>query len=446
MTLETFGEEMRLALFALLLGWQSILCGQDFAKSKMSNWHQWRGPLGNGVVADADPPLNWDEKKNVKWFTKIPGEGSSTPIIWENQVFIVSAIETGKPAPNPPVKDPQSMTQPPSTLFEFVVFCLDRNTGETLWKKVLTELCPHSGKHQTHTYAASSPTTNGEYLFVSLGSYGIFCLKMNGDVVWSRDLGDMRTRRGWGEAISPVLHEDKLVVNWDHEDDSHLYVLNTKSGDTIWQTDRDEPTTWFTPLVLAHASRDLVILPGTNRVRCYDLDNGKQIWEVAGLTVNSIPSPVYDDNQIVCMSGYQGNAAVSIAINQALLTESPDVQWRLDRGMPYVPSPVLVDDRLYFTKGNEAILSCVDPKTGKPLFESERLPGLKGLYASPVAAGGKIYFCSREGTTLVIRNSAEFEILATNQLPDPIDASPAVIGNQMFLRTSSGVYCLQEPN
>jgi outer membrane protein assembly factor BamB len=424
----------------------TLAFGQEFDKTKMDNWHQWRGPLGNGVVVNANPPLNWDEKKNVKWFTKIPGEGSSTPIIWGNQLFVLSAIDTQRPAPNPPAKDPQSLTQPPSTLFEFVVFCLDRNSGDIIWQKVLTELCPHSGRHQTHSYAAASPTTDGQRLFVSFGSYGIYCLTMDGEVVWNRDLGDMRTRRGWGEAISPVLHEDKLIVNWDNEDDSRLYVLNAKSGETLWQTDRDEPTTWFTPLVLTYASRELVILPGTNRVRCYDLDNGKQIWEVTGLTVNSIPSPVYDDNQVVCMSGYQGNAAVSIAINQSLLTESPEVQWRLDRGMPYVPSPVLVDDRLYFTKGNEAVLSCIDAKTGKPLFDSQRLPGLKMLYASPVAAGGRIYFCARDGATLVIRNSAEFEILATNQLSHPIDASPAIIGNQMFLRSSSGVYCLQELN
>jgi outer membrane protein assembly factor BamB len=212
----------------------------------------------------------------------------------------------------------------------------------------------------------------------------------------------------------------------------------------VWQRERDEPTTWATPLIVDRQSQRQVITCGTNRIRSYDLETGEVIWESTGLTLNAIPSPVLNGDQVICMSGFQGSRAVSIDLPTSKAASGPDLKWQLDQDTPYVPSPLLTHGRLYFTKSNSAILTCVDAKNGKPVFATQRLTGLDNLYASPVATDRHIYFASREGTTLVIKNQPTFEIVAKNQLPGPIDASPAIVGKQIFLRTKSHLYCVQE--
>ncbi len=428
----------------------STILSQDFDTEKQNNWHQWRGPNASGVSNTAHPPLTWSDQTNIKWKVPIAGEGSSTPIIWGNAVIILSAIETNDVPKQPVQRHPESRTVPPNRVLEFVVWCLERETGDVRWKKVVTSAAPHEGRHNSTTYAAASPTTDGKHIFASFGSYGVFCLKFNGDIVWQRDLGDMRTRRGWGEAVSPVLHDNFLVVNWDQEDQSKLFVLDATKGETVWEVERDEPTTWATPLVVEFGGRTQLITNGTNRLRSYDLTTGKIIWESPGTTLNAIPCPVISDDQVICMAGYQGNMAMSIALNSQGNIPTRDtgpgkqIKWVVDRDTPYVPSPLAIDGRLYFTKGNSAILNCVDLETGKPIYELTRLPGLKNMYASPVATKDRIYFTSREGETLVIKNSPQFEVLAANRLSDDIDASPALAGNQLFLRGKRFLFCIEE--
>ncbi len=426
-------------LIAMMTG--STATAQDNRRIE-NNWHQWRGPLATGAAVIGDPPTTWSEAENIAWKVPIEGEGTSTPIVWDDRVFVLSAIITDQIPEKLPIADALSRTQPPKTIVQFVVWCLDRNDGKTLWKKVVAETAPHEGRHPSTTYAAASPVTDGKHLYVSFGSYGIFCLTLDGEVVWSQDLGDMRTRLGWGEGVSPVLHENQLVVMWDQEDQSKIFVLNTSDGSVLWQQQRDEPTTWATPVVATRNESTQVITSGTNKVRSYDIKTGNILWSVAGLTLNAIPCPVLVDDHVICMSGYKGNKAVSIDLASAGGSKNPTPDWQLDHDTPYVPSPLVTSGRLYFTKGLAAIVSCVDVKTGKPVFETQRLPGLDNLYASPVATNNNIYFSSREGKTLVIRNNPKFEVVATNQLDGQLDASPAISGDQIFLRTKSHLYCI----
>ena len=423
--------------------------GQDFEQEKQNNWHQWRGPAAAGISETAEPPLSWSEQSNVKWKVSIPGEGSSTPIIRNDSVIILSAIETDRVANQAVKVHAESRTQPSGKIFEFVVWCIQRETGEVRWKKVVAEAAPHEGRHESTTYAAASPTTDGKYIYASFGSYGVFCLDFEGELIWQRDLGDMRTRRGWGEAVSPVLHNDSLVVNWDQEDQSSIFVLNAITGETIWKKDRDEPTTWATPLVVEFKDSTQLITNGTNKVRSYDLANGELIWESPGTTLNAIPSPVRDDDQVICAAGYQGNMALAISLDShgtvsAEQTGSGQpIHWTYRQDTPYVPSPLVIDSRLFFTKANSSILNCLDAKTGQPIFASTRLPGLRSMYASPVATRERIYLTSREGVTLVISNGPKFEVLSTNVLDDAIDASPALAGKQLFLRGKQYLYCIE---
>jgi outer membrane protein assembly factor BamB len=437
--------------------WLAILCiwlipslvqAADFASERLDNWHQWRGPDANGSSPKGDPPTTWDAEKNIKWKAAIPGRGSATPIVWGDKVFILTAIDTGreaKPEDLPKLDTTrEKKTKAPTTYHQFVVLCLDRATGKERWRRVAAEKVPHEGHHPTHSYAAASPTTDGKYLYASFGSRGIYCYDLEGKLQWQRDFGRMETRLGWGEGTSPVLHGDSLIVNWDHEAGSFIACLDARTGKTRWKEDRDEVTSWATPLVVERKGRIQVVVTGTKRVRSYDLANGKLLWQAGGLTVNCIPSPLRAGDSVICMSGYKGAIAYALPLDvSGDVSDGSKLRWKYTRGTPYVPSPLLAGDRLYFTQTNEPRLTCLDVKTGKAVIDRELLPGLHTLYSSPVCAAGRIYLADREGTTLVFKRGDKLEVLATNDLGEPIDASPAVVGKQLFLRGAEHLYCIE---
>jgi outer membrane protein assembly factor BamB len=420
----------------------------DTQPSPLDNWPQWRGPEATGMAPTADPPLRWDDHTNIKWKTALPGRGSSTPIVWGDQVFLLTVIDTGRAAKpdDIPKPDPrfESKTKPPTTYHQFVVLSIDRQTGKIRWRQTAAERVPHEGHHPTHSYAAGSPTTDGKRLYASFGSHGVYCFDLDGKPLWQRDLGRMHTRFGWGEGTSPVVHGDSLIVNWDQEADSFLVCLDARTGQTKWKVERDEPTSWATPLVVEYKGRTQIIVSATKRVRSYDLATGKVLWQCGGQTVNVIPSPVACNGVVYCLSGYRGSAGLALPLDATGdITGSDRVIWRSKQGSPYVPSPVLAGDRLYFTERNEPLLTCLDIRTGKALIERERLPALSSLYASPVGAKDRIYFVGREGTTVVIKRADQLEVLSVNRLDDPIDASPAIAGKQLFLRGEKCLYCIE---
>jgi outer membrane protein assembly factor BamB len=409
-------------------------------------WPYWRGPLTTGAAPHGDPPVTWDEKTNIRWKAEIPGRGSSTPVVWGDCVFVATALDTGRAAKaeDLPKIDPkvERKTKAPTTYHRFVLICYDRATGKPRWERVAAERVPHEGHHPSHSYAAGSPTTDGKHVWVSFGSWGVYCYDFAGQLQWQRDLGLMNTRLAWGEASTPVLHGDNLVLNWDQEVNSRLIVLDAHTGKTRWETARDEPTTWNTPLVVEHKGKGQVIVNGTNKVRAYDLATGKQLWQCGGQTLNAIPSAVALGDVAYIMSGYRGSAAVAVSLD-ASGDVTDKVLWKYGKGTPYVPSPLLVDGKLYFTQSNDNLFTCLDAKTGKPYFEQVRLAGVGSFYASPVAAGGRIYLVDRDGTTLVLKQGTRVEVLATNPLDDEIDGSPVVVGRQLFLRGHKYLYCIE---
>lgn len=417
--------------------------------SVLTNWHQWRGPLASGVAPQGNPPTEWSETKNIRWKVAVPGVGSSTPIVWGDRIFLLTAIKTERTVDTvpPPQDQPKNSfgIVAPNSYHQFVVLCLDRKTGKTLWKRVAAELVPHEGHHPDNDYASASPTTDGKHLFVSFGSRGVFCYDLDGHKIWERDLGDLKTRNSFGEGSSPALYGDTLVSTWDQEQNSFIVAQDAATGEVRWRQDRDEVTSWATPLILERAGRVQVIVNATTRVRSYDLKTGELLWECGGQVTNVTPSPVATDKLAICMSGYRGSACYALPFDQrGDLTGTDKIVWQHGRGTPYIPSPLLYDDRLYFTQSNVGILTCLEASTGKPLFERTRLPEIGNMYASPVAAAGRVYLTSRSGTTLVIRHADTFEVLATNQLDDYTDASPAIVGDEIFLRGMKHLYCIGE--
>jgi outer membrane protein assembly factor BamB len=438
---------MRYSILLTLLA-STAVCPADDIPGRLDNWHHWRGPLANGTAPNADPPTTWDARTNVGWTAEVPGKGSATPIIWGDQVFVVTAVKTdrrGKPEDMPTV-DPkfERKTEPPTDYHQFLVYSFDRTTGKLRWKHLAAEKVPHEGHHESHSYAAGSPTTDGQRLYVSFGSFGVYCYDLSGKPLWSRHLGHLVTRLGWGEAVTPVIHGDSLLLNWDQEADSKLLCLDAATGKTKWEAPRDEKTSWNTPLVVEHKGRTQVILNGTTRVRSYDLATGKPIWTCEGMTVNAIPSAVAADGVAYIVSGYRGAAGVAVSLDATgEVKPGSGLVWKYGKGTPYVPSPLLSNGRLWFTAGNTNLLTILDAKSGKPLLEQERLPAVRSFYASPVAAAGRVYFTSQDGTTLVFREGDKPELLTTNKLNDPIDASPALVGKQIFLRAHGRLYCIE---
>jgi outer membrane protein assembly factor BamB len=437
--------------FITLTAWAAVTApAQAPARlDPLDNWHQWRGPLANGEAPRGKPPSRWDPKTNIKWKAELPGKGASTPIVWDDQVFVVTAIDTGKKA------DPKDIPQPdprfdkkttaPVTYHRWVVLSFDRKTGKERWRHTAAEAVPHEGHHDTHSYAAGSPVTDGKRLVVSLGSQGTFCYDLAGKLLWKRDLGRLHTRLGWGEAVTAVIYRDTVYVALDQEGPSALHALDAATGKTRWKVDRDEPTNWATPLVVEHQGKAQLVVTATRKVRSYDPATGKVIWECGGMTTNAIPSPVRFGDTVVCMSGYRGAKALAIRLDaKGDVTDTKSVVWTHDQGTPYVPSPLLVKGRLWFTQVNMPLLTCLDAATGKVILDRVRLSGLRTLYASPVAAAGRIYLTDRDGTTLVLEQADKVKVLAVNKLDEPIDASPALVGKQLFLRGEKHLYCIEE--
>jgi outer membrane protein assembly factor BamB len=419
---------------------------EEFSATKLDNWHHWRGPLATGFAPNAEPPLAWDEEKNIRWKASLPGRGSATPIVWGDRVFVVTAVKTDKVADTLPEPDPrfETRTERPRNYYQFVVMCFDRSTGKLLWQHPAAEAVPHEGHHQSHSYAAGSPTTDGRRLYVSFGSWGIYCYSLDGDPIWQRQLGKLRTRLGWGEAVTPVVHGDSLFINWDQEADSKLVCLDTGTGATRWEQPRDEKSSWNTPLIVEQKDRVQVVLNGTTRIRSYDVRDGAVLWQCAGMTTNAIPSCVTDGSFVYGVSGYRGAAAVAVPVNSSGEVTDGALRWSFAKGTPYVPSPLLTANRLLFTQANAQLLSIVDTESGKFLVERERLPSVNNFYASPSAAAGRVYLVDRGGTTLVLKLADKIEVLATNRLDDPIDASPVLVGKQLFLRGERFLYCIEE--
>lgn len=441
---------IRLAvLIAVLAGVVSYRSGlaADFDEMKSHNWHQWRGPDASGVAIDAEPPVEWSEETGIQWKVDIEGLGNSTPIIWGDRVFVLTAIDTGRVQPGltPPSEQPKrkfGITYP-NTFYQYVVLCLDRRTGDELWRRVAAERVPEEGHHGDNSFATASPTTDGERLYVCFGSAGLYCYDLDGNLLWDWNPGSVKTRLSFGEGSSPVVYGDRLIFVRDQEEQSFIVALNAKTGKDVWRRDRDEPSGWSTPLVIERAGRTQVITNGKVRVRSYDLDDGELIWECGGQVSNVTPSPVADDNTVFCMSGYRGSALYALPLDQSGdLTDSAAITWKKTRGTPYVPSPLLYGGRLYFNRSNSSAMTCLDAATGEEALEPVRLPGIRGLYASPVAAAGRVYFVGRRGTTLVLEHGTEFNVLAQNSLDDHFDASPAIVGDQLFLRGKSTLYCV----
>ncbi len=419
----------------------------ESATDVLKNWPQWRGPLGTGEAPQARPPLTWSEDEHVRWKTPIAGKGHSSPIIWDDRIFVTTAVPHGeKMQPRysgaPGAHDNLPVTQ----RHRFLVMAVDREDGRLFWEKQVNETLPHEGGHFTASLASASPVTDGQRVFAFFGSHGLFCLDFDGNLIWQKDLGRMQSKHGHGEGCSPALHGNRLIINWDHEGESFIVVFDARDGTQLWKRQRPEVTSWSSPVVVVHQGRAQVIVAGTNRLRGYDLETGDTIWECGGLSANVVATPIAADGYVYVGSSYDTRAMFAIKLDGAEgdITGTEQIVWHRRRLTPYVPSPLLYGGALYFLRHYQGVMTRVIAKTGDEPTGPFRLERLRDIYASPVAANGHLYVTDRHGVTVVMSAGEVPRLVAVNQLADRISASAAICGDDLVLRGEQYLYCLSE--
>jgi outer membrane protein assembly factor BamB len=415
-----------------------------------ADWPQWRGPTGTGVAdSDAVPPVHWNESENVRWKTPLPGRGHSTPIVWGETVFVTTAIPTGAELPPKMSGRPGEHDNLPITRAQqFVVLAINKTDGSILWQETVHEALPHEGGHQTASLASASPLTDGQHVFAYFGSYGLYCLDFNGKLVWKESFPPMHSKHGHGEGASPALHGDILIVNWDHEEDSFLLALNKTTGQELWRRPRDELTSWSTPLIVVVEQQQQVIVCGTERVRGYDLQTGDVVWECGGMSSNIVATPVAGNGVVYVGSSYEKRSLMAIRYAGAIgdITNSERLLWMRTRGTPYVPSPLLYDDALYFLTHYQNVISRIEAVSGQDSPGAIRLGEIGNIYASPVGAGGYVFITDLHGATQVLSNAPIPREISVNRIGEPVCASLAIVGRDLFIRGENNLFCIRDAN
>ncbi|MEX2264098.1 MAG: PQQ-binding-like beta-propeller repeat protein [Bryobacteraceae bacterium] len=411
-------------------------------------WPKWRGPNDDGMAL-GDAPLRWSDTENIRWKLHIPGRGHSSPVLWGDKIFLTTAIPTEeKPQQQSAAGGRKGFgggDTGPQPEHRLELICIDKKTGKVLWQRTAKTTRPHEGYHRTYgSFASNSPVTDGKHIFAFFGSRGIYCYDLDGKLIWEKDLGvQMRTRLQFGEGTAAVLHENTLILSFDHEGDSFIAALDKNSGKELWRAGRDEASAWAAPLVVDHAGRKQAVVSATNRVRSYDVKTGKVIWECGGLGGNVIPAPVVQDGVVYVMSGFRNPNQMAIRLGrEGDLTGTDAVVWSNNRATSYSSSPVLHENKLYFLTDN-GMISCFNARTGQPYYHQVRLPKPYTFKSSLVGANGKLYMAAEDGDVVVLKMGEKYEVLATNTLADQFFiATPAIADGEIFLRGQNTLFCI----
>ncbi|MFN8707964.1 MAG: PQQ-binding-like beta-propeller repeat protein [Planctomyces sp.] len=418
------------------------------------DWPQFRGADSRGVHPDSTHPDRWTTEENVAWKTDIPGRGWSSPILSGDRVYLTTVVNEGESeAPKKGLYFGGERKDPPKTNHQWRVLALDRSTGKILWNTLVASGVPESSIHIKNSYASETPVTDGRFVYAVFGNRGVYCLSIDGDLIWERPIGAKKTRLGWGTSASPVLYEDRLYIVNDNDEESSLAALDTKTGNEIWKISRDEKSNWATPYIWKNSLRTEIVTPGTERTRSYDL-NGKLLYELGGSSSITIATPYEAMGLLIVSSGYVLDARkpifairpgasgdISLKDDQ---TSNEFIAWCQKQAAPYNPTTLVHNDLLYVLQ-DRGFFACYDAKTGTPVFDRQRLP-VTNFTSSPWAAGDRIFCVNEDGVTCVLQAGREYSLLHTNSLAedDMCMATPALSSTSLFLRTASRLYCIEK--
>ena len=403
---------------------------------RAENWPGWRGPSGDGVSAGKGIPTKWSSTENIAWKIAVPGEGHSSPIVWGDKVFLTSSLTEKN---------------------KRILLCIDRLSGQTVWQRDVVQSPPET-IHRLNSRASGTPATDGKQVYVTFmraegdeviapnvgserlitpGKIIVAAYDLDGNEKWKTNVGDFLSAHGFNTC--PVLFEDLLILNGDHDGDAYLVALDRQSGRQRWRTRRENKTrSYVTPIIREIDGITQMILSGSLCIASYDPRNGKRHWIVDGPTEQFVASMVYDGKYVFATGGYPERHTLAIRPGGKGNVTDTHIAWRTTRGAAYVPSPI-ISGRYLLMVADSGIASCFEARTGKRHW-MERLPG--GHSPSPVSADGLVYFVSDRGVTTIIRPSETFAVIAKNELGEPVSASPAISQGQIFLRTHQNLYCI----
>jgi len=403
---------------------------------RAENWPGWRGPSGDGVSAGEGIPTKWSSTENIAWKIAVPGEGHSSPIVWGDKVFLTSSLTEKN---------------------KRILLCIDRLSGQTVWQRDVVQSPPET-IHRLNSRASGTPATDGKQVYVTFmraegdeviapnvgserlitpGKIIVAAYDLDGNEKWKTNVGDFVSAHGFNTC--PVLFEDLLILNGDHDGDAYLVALDRQSGRQRWRTRRENKTrSYVTPIIREIDGITQMILSGSLCIASYDPRNGKRHWIVDGPTEQFVASMVYDGKYVFATGGYPERHTLAIRPGGKGNVTDTHIAWRTTRGAAYVPSPI-ISGRYLLMVADSGIASCFEARTGKRHW-MERLPG--GHSPSPVSADGLVYFVSDRGVTTIIRPSETFAVIAKNELGEPVSASPAISQGQIFLRTHQHLYCI----
>ena len=432
-----------------------LLIGSGDAAAQ--NWPSFRGFRAGGVADGQNLPAEWsvDGGVNVKWKTHIPGLAHSSPVVWDERLYVTTAVSgVGDDGFKAGLYGAGTASEDRST-HQWKLYALDNETGAVVWDRVAYEGAPKEKRHIKATYANASPATNGQYVVAFFGSQGLYTFDVGGTLAWSRDLGRMDVGAydaptyEWGTASSPIIYGDKVIVQVDTQQEDYLLALDIHTGETVWKTPREEPPSWGTPTICQGADRVELVANGSNFIRGYDPDTGKELWRLGGSSQITAPTPIFEEGFIVVASGRRPEKPIFVlrpgASGDLTLrdgeTSNDHVVWSLEGKGSYMPTPLVYRGHLYVLQ-NQGILDCYELETGKEIYR-QRIPHQgSGFSGSPVAADGVLYLPSEDGDIFAVKAGPEFELLSRNPLGELLMSTPALSDGVMYVRAHHHVYAI----
>ena len=421
------------------------LCADDFTR--------FRGADATGVAKDhSNLPDRWSQADNIAWVADVPGQGWGSPIVVGDRMFVSSVVaDEENTKPKGGLYLGQGVREPENGIHHWMVYCFDLQNGEELWKQEAHTGRPLVPRHPKSSYAAETPTTDGERLFVLFGDLGLYCYSLDGDLLWSKMIEPKKTNMDYGAAASPVVHDGQVFVVYDNKEDSWIASFDTETGDQLWRMKREETHSWATPFVWENELRSEIVVPGQRVNRSYSLD-GKELWNFDGhMSVLVIPSAFAAHGMCYISSGYVGDAhrptfAIRPGAEGKLATkdefnDSEFIEWYQPKASAYNTTQIVYGDYLY-TVYDQGFMTCHNALTGDEVYGKQRFSPKGSFTASPWAYNGKVFCLNEDGLTYVIEAGPEFEILATNPLDELCIATPSTVDGKLLIRTLTRVYCI----
>lgn len=376
-------------------------------------WPRWRGPSGQGLVDGSGYPDRWSATDNVVWRAPVPGSGNSSPIVWDDHIFLTTGRDAGR---------------------RLFVLAYRRSDGALLWE---TEVAPgpRESVHRKNGPASATPVTDGERVYASLGGRGLVALDFEGRLLWHTEIG--RVANYHGPAGSPLLYRGRLILYQDQRGGGFVAAYDTATGAQVWRTARDASVGWGTPVAIRVGDRDEIVVSSQHTVRAYDPASGGELWSCDGNRFEVIPTPVVAAGLVFCTSGRAGPTLAIRPGGQGDVTRT-HVAWSTPRGSPFVPSPIAYDGYLYTINDMASIVTCFNAATGAVRWQQRLGRAMReGFSASPVAVDGKLFFTNDNGITFVVRAGPDFELLHTNDIGARTLASPALVEGRWYIRTEN---------